>query len=281
MKAYANSARRPSPERDRLIAEHIDIARRISLRLARRCPSWISSEDLVSAGMLGLAEAAERYDDTRQEPFLVFAEKRIRGAVLDELRRGDIMPRRIRQMARKVGATIQELEKKHGGPPDDQTVADALGVPITEYRDNLEQLVHVTIGALDQVENAAAPGGEDGSPLKQAERREVLGYIKEALQLLDQRDVLVLSLYYNDELTYVEIAEVLGVTTSRVCQLHGRAIARLRTELEQVRPPSAVRHAAALEADSDDPAAPVKEPVGKREGVTRRSAADKREAARG
>ena len=76
MKAYASNARRPSPERDRLIAEHIDIARRISLRLARRCPSWVSSEDLVSAGMLGLAEAAERYDDSRQEPFLVFAEKR-------------------------------------------------------------------------------------------------------------------------------------------------------------------------------------------------------------
>ena len=241
MKAYANHARRPSPERDRLIAEHIDIARRISLRLARRCPSWVSSEDLVSAGMLGLAEAAERYDDSRQEPFLVFAEKRIRGAVLDELRRGDIMPRRIRQMARKVGATIQELEKKHGGPPDDDTVAAALGVPVAEYRENLEQLVHVTIGALDQVENAAPAGGEDGSPLRQAERREIMARIREALKSLDQRDVLVLSLYYNDELTYVEIAEVLGVTTSRVCQLHGRAIARLRTELEQVKPAAAAK----------------------------------------
>jgi RNA polymerase sigma factor for flagellar operon FliA len=236
VKAYASNARRPSPERDRLIAEHIDIARRISLRLARRCPSWVSSEDLVSAGMLGLAEAAERYDDSRQEPFLVFAEKRIRGAVLDELRRGDIMPRRIRQMARKVGATIQDLEKKHGGPPADDKVAEALGVSVTEYRDNLEQLVHVTIGALDQVENSSAPGGEDGSPLKQAERREIMSRIKEALTRLEQRDVLVLSLYYNEELTYVEIAEVLGVTTSRVCQLHGRAIARLRAELEQVKP---------------------------------------------
>jgi RNA polymerase sigma factor FliA len=239
VKAYASNARRPSPERDRLIAEHVDIARRISLRLARRCPSWVSSDDLVSAGMLGLAEAAERYDESRQEPFLVFAEKRIRGAVLDELRRGDIMPRRIRQMARKVGATIQDLEKKHGGPPDDATVAQALGVSVNEYRENLEQLVHVTIGALDQVENAAPSGGSERSPLEQAERREIMGRIRQALTRLEQRDVLVLSLYYNEELTYVEIAEVLGVTTSRVCQLHGRAISRLRTELEQVKPDAA------------------------------------------
>ena len=235
MKAYANHARRPSPERDRLIAEHIDIARRISLRLARRCPSWISSEDLVSAGMLGLAEAAERYDDTRQEPFLVFAEKRIRGAVLDELRRGDIMPRRVRQLARKVGATIQELEKTHGGTPDDTTVATALGVSIETYHADLEQLVHVTVGALDQLDHAP-PASGDPSPAAQAERREIMARIKQALLGLEQRDVLLLSLYYNEELTYVEIGEVLGVTTSRVCQLHGRAIARLRAELEATPP---------------------------------------------
>ena len=107
MKAYAAQLKRSTAERDRLISEHIEIARRISMRMARRCPEWIAREDLVAAGMLGLTEAAERYDANRNEPFLAFAEKRIRGAVLDELRRGDIMPRRARQMARKIGATIQ------------------------------------------------------------------------------------------------------------------------------------------------------------------------------
>ncbi|HEY0252266.1 MAG TPA: sigma-70 family RNA polymerase sigma factor, partial [Kofleriaceae bacterium] len=97
--------------RDRLIREHSDAARRIALRMARRCPDWIAREDIVSAGMLGLIEAAERYDGSRQEPFLAFAEHRIRGAVLDELRRGDIMPRRVRQLARKIAAAIRELEK--------------------------------------------------------------------------------------------------------------------------------------------------------------------------
>ncbi len=233
MKAYAAQSRRPFPERDRLIAEHVEIARRISLRMARRCPDWISREDLVAAGMLGLTEAAERYDDTRNEPFLSFAEKRIRGAVLDELRRGDIMPRRVRQMARKIGATIQSLERQHGGPPTDEQVAEALGVPLEEYRAELEQLVHVTVGALEG-EDASIPDETSDSPEVQAGRHQALGKVRTALRALtDQRDLVILSLYYNDELTYAEIAQVLNVTTSRVCQLHGRAIARLRAEIER------------------------------------------------
>lgn len=234
-KAYAQQSRRSISQRDRLIAEHLDIARRIAGRVARRCPPWVSADDLIAAGLLGLAEAADRYDESRQEPFLVFAEKRIRGAVLDELRRGDIMPRRVRQLARKVGATIQELERTTGGTPDDAAVAGALGVSIETYQADLEQLVHVTVGALDQLDHAP-PVSNDASPEAQAERREIMGRIKTALQRLDQRDVLLLSLYYNEELTYVEIGEVLGVTTSRVCQLHGRAIARLRAELEALPP---------------------------------------------
>lgn len=227
---------RSTVERDRLIAAHLDIARRISMKMARRCPSWISSDDLVAAGNLGLAEAAARYDESRQEPFLVFAEKRIRGAVLDELRRGDIMPRRVRHMARKVGSTIQQLEKQHGGPVDDKTVAGALGVSLETYRADLEQLVHVTIGALDQLDGAPPATSEDSSPLRQAERRQILARVKAALARLPERDVLILSLYYNDELTYVEIGQILGVTTSRVCQLHARAIARVRADLEESAP---------------------------------------------
>ncbi len=222
----------PHPVRDRLIAEHFDIARRIALRMARRCPDWISRDDLVAAGMLGLTEAAERYDGSRNEPFLVFAEKRIRGAVLDELRRGDIMPRRVRQLARKIGATIAELERKLGGPPDDEAVAAALGVPVQEYRDELEQLVHVTVGALETTDDALLPTGAEDSPERLAAHREAMRRIRAALGKLEQRDILILTLYYNEELTYTEIASVLGVSTARVCQLHGRAIARLRAEIQ-------------------------------------------------
>jgi RNA polymerase sigma factor for flagellar operon FliA len=141
------------------------------------------------------------------------------------------MPRRTRQLARKIGQTIAQLERDLGRPPIDEEVAEALGVSLDEYKEELEQLVHVQVGALD------ADGGEgmvnsDASPETQASKHEVLRQIRAALPRLDARDVLVLSLYYNEELTYPEIGEILKVTTSRVCQLHGRAIARLRAEID-------------------------------------------------
>jgi RNA polymerase sigma factor for flagellar operon FliA len=218
--------------RDRLIADHVDVARRIALRLARRCPAWIAREDLVAAGMLGLTEAAARYDVTRDESFVGFAEKRIRGAVLDELRRGDIMPRRARQLARKIGRTIQKLEMLTGRAPTDEQIAAALGVDVDDYRENLEQLVHVSVGALEGADDARLPANGDASPEANATHSEAISQVREALDHLAERDVQIFSLYYNEELTYTEIAKVLGVTTSRVCQLHARAIARLRVQLE-------------------------------------------------
>jgi RNA polymerase sigma factor FliA len=231
MKSYAAQAKRPTAERDRLISEHVEVARRISMRMARKCPDWIAREDLVAAGLLGLAEAADRYDSSRNEPFISFAEKRIRGAVLDELRRGDIMPRRVRQMARKIGSTIQHLERTTGSAPD-EAVAAALGVTLEEYKTDLEQLVHVTVGALELGDESSVLATEATSPEHEAERREAMSRVRAALPKLEQRDLLILGLYYNEELTYNEIAQVLRVTTSRVCQLHGRAIARLRAEIE-------------------------------------------------
>lgn len=229
--------------RDRLIAEHVEMARRITLRVARRCPDWMSRDDLIAAGMLGLAEAADRYDTSRGEPFVAFAEKRIRGAVLDELRRGDIMPRRVRAQAREVGRAIRALEHKLGRDPDDHEIAAELGVDVDEYRDNLEMLTHVSVGSLE-----AQPGigdrlrADDTSPEAVALKRQALAAVRGALDRLPERDVLVLNLYYDEEFTYAEIGELLGVTASRVCQLHARAIARLRVEIES--PPSHLKGAA-------------------------------------
>jgi RNA polymerase sigma factor for flagellar operon FliA len=163
--------------RDQLIAEHADAARRIALRMARRCPTWIAREDLVAAGMVGLIEAADRYDGSRQEPFLAFAEHRIRGAVLDELRRGDIMPRRIRQLARKIGETIKELERG-GEVATDQRIADALGVSIEHYRTTLAELVHVELATLDGEERSLT--SQDASPSDIAFHRDTLARVKVA-----------------------------------------------------------------------------------------------------
>lgn len=230
MKAYAAQLTRPKAERDRLISEHVEVARRISMRVARRCPDWVQREDLMGAALLGLTEAANRYDASRNEPFIAFAEKRIRGAVLDELRRGDIMPRRARAMARKIGQIIRDLEKQHAVVTDED-VAAALGVTVEDYRNNLEQLVHVTVGALENADEGSL-AAEEGSPEADTMKRQAMARVREALPKLDQRDLLVLGLYYNEELTYSEIGQVLGVTTSRVCQLHGRAIACLRVAIE-------------------------------------------------
>lgn len=211
--------------RNRLIREHADVARRIALRMARRCPDWVAREDLVSAGMVGLIEAADRYDDSRQEPFVAFAEHRIRGAVLDELRRGDIMPRRVRQLARKISAAIKELEKD-GEAATDQRVADALGVGVDDYRNGLAQLVHVEVKPLDNEELRLAT--HDASPEAQADHRSMIARVCAALDHMEERDVTILGLHYVEDFTYQEIADTLKITPSRVCQLLWRAVERLR-----------------------------------------------------
>jgi|SoiMethySBSTD1v2_1073268.scaffolds.fasta_scaffold705159_2 RNA polymerase sigma factor for flagellar operon FliA len=227
-KGYALSTR--DPARERFIAEHAEMARRIALRVARRVPDWMSRDDLVGAAMVGLAEAAERFDLGRGEPFVAFAEKRIRGAVLDELRRGDIMPRRVRAEARRVGQTIRELEHKLGRGPEDHEVAAALGVSVQHYLEELEGLAHVSFVDLEPRRDSIP--GEDGSPAQEAERRQAISRLRDAMKRLKERDALVLSLYYGDDLSYAEIGQILGVTESRVCQLHSRALARLRVELD-------------------------------------------------
>ena len=222
MQAFGNSA---LASRNRLIREHADVARRIALRMARRCPDWVAREDLVSAGMVGLIEAADRYDGTRQEPFVAFAEHRIRGAILDELRRGDIMPRRVRQLARKIGAAIKELEKD-GESATDERVADALGVKLDDYRNGLSQLVHVEIKPLDNEELRLAT--HEASPEAQVEHRSTIARVCSALDHMEERDVTILGLHYVEDFTYQEIADTLKITPSRVCQLLWRAVERLR-----------------------------------------------------
>jgi RNA polymerase sigma factor FliA len=215
--------------RNQLISEHADMARRIALKMARRCPSWIVREDLVSAGLLGLTEAARRYDDTRAEPFIPFAEQRIRGAVLDELRRGDLLPRRVRQTARKISVVIRKLEAA-GEKATDQAVADAMGVSVETYRNELAHLVHVDIESTDG-EKAQTLVDTQTSPDELASFRQTLSKVKGAMSLLEERDATLLGLYYIEELTFQQIATSLGITPSRACQLLWRAIERLRERL--------------------------------------------------
>jgi len=224
--------------RDQLVVEHAPIARRIALRMARRLPDPVLVDDVVAAAYLGLTQAAERYDAKRGEPFLGFAERRIRGAVYDELRRADILPRRQRAKAKKVQEAIRRVEQKLGRSADDKEVAADLGVSVSEYRKDLEQLTHV---AIVEFQEHPCPQAES-SPASVAEKRDLLAKVMGALQHLPTRDAQLLSLYYIEELTYAELAEIFDISVGRVSQLHARAITRLRAKLEE--PPRVSERAA-------------------------------------
>jgi len=229
--AGPSAARR---ERDRLVTEHVGMARRIALRVARRLPDGITNDDMVAAAYLGLTQAAERFDATRGESFIAFAEKRIRGAVYDELRRGDILPRRMRTMANRVRDTMRALEQRLGRPPEDHEMAAEFGVTTEAYRRDLEGLTHVSIVELPPgVEGAANDDSGYESPAVATMRRDLVSKVLGSLKELPPRDAQVLSLYYIEEFSYAEIGEVLGVTVGRISQLHARAIARIRVMLTE------------------------------------------------
>jgi RNA polymerase sigma factor for flagellar operon FliA len=251
MRAYAKSAAQ-DPARQQRILDHTQMARRIALRVGRRVPDWITADDLIAAAMIGLAEAADRYDASRGEPFVAFAEKRIRGAVLDELRRGDILPRRARQAARKVGEAVRSLTGRLGRPPEDEEIAAELGVPVDAYREELEGLVHVGCVELgpEVTERRHSDLPEKSSPAAHAEKAQIMSHLRTALDVLPERDLRILSLYYVEELPYAEIGRLIGVSESRVCQLHSRALARLRAEMPD--------HDGADDGDDDEtPRAPT------------------------
>ena len=220
--------------RDRLIAEHMPMARRIARKVARRMPDSIRHDDLESAALVGLTEAADRFDAERGEPFVAFAAKRIRGAVLDELRRGDLMPRRARSAANQLGEAVASLERRLGRNPEDTEVARELGVSLAAFRDCFAGLVPVRVVELPEVGAAGEIVDAGASPVAELERAEAIRLVRAALDGVPERDALVLSLYYVEEFSYVEIGEVLGVSESRVCQLHARALKRVREAFEKL-----------------------------------------------
>lgn len=223
--------------RPALVTENIAMARRIASKMARRLPSSLA-DDVQSAALLGLVEAANRFHPGRGESFPAFAAKRVRGAVLDELRRGDVLPRRARQTARRVREVVRCLEHQLGRVPSDQEIADKLGVSIEEYQDRIAGLGAVEVVSLDDLSGGGARATSE-DPAEQADRRRAAALVERARETLSEREAKVLALHYEQQMTLAEIGKILGVTESRVCQLHTRAIKRLRAELEQPAAPAA------------------------------------------
>jgi RNA polymerase sigma factor FliA len=229
--------------RDRLILTYAPLVKYVAGRLGSGLPAHVDEGDLVSYGVLGLMGAIERYQPDRDVKFETYAIARIRGAIIDELRAMDWVPRSVRARAREIERAIAALEAKLGRAPTDDEIAEKVGITTEELEGSLTEISRSSIAALDELWTASGSGGDQvalidtiedteapdpqGS-LSEAEKKEA---ISDAIGRLPERERLVVTLYYYEELTLREIGEVLGVTESRVSQLHTKAILRLKARL--------------------------------------------------
>jgi len=227
--------------RDELVMQNVALVKSLAQRLAQRLPSQVQVEDLVSAGVLGLIEAAGRYKSSLGVPFQAFARRRIHGAMLDALRDLDWAPRSLRRLRRDVDSAVASERARLGREPEEREIASAMGMTVAQYERALEQLRTLELAAARELDAPTA----DGTPLLEfcvdpgesavqtIERQELRAHLAKAIGNLPERERQILALYYEEELTLAEIGEVIGVCESRVCQLRGLAVTRLRTLLRE------------------------------------------------
>ncbi|MGO2007282.1 RNA polymerase sigma factor FliA [Vreelandella alkaliphila] len=217
-----------------LLTQYMPLVRRQALTLQVRLPASIELDDLIQAGMVGLLEALGRFDATQGATFATFASQRIRGAMMDELRTRDWLPRSVRRSARAVDDAVRRLEQQLGRPPEESEIARDLDMPLSEY----QQLLNDTnSGQLLPFEELVAEGAESAReeatnlPFDQLLDKQQRQSLIDAIDALPEREKLLMALYYQEELNLKEVGAVLGVTESRVSQLHSQAISRLRARL--------------------------------------------------
>ncbi|RDS82071.1 RNA polymerase sigma factor FliA [Dyella monticola] len=224
---------------DQLVRKHAPLVRRIAYHLMGRLPPSVDVGDLMQAGMIGLLEAARNFTTDRAASFETYAGIRIRGAMLDELRRTDWTPRSVHRKVREVAEVVRQIENETGADADSAQVMKRLGMSAEEYHQVLSDATSARLLSLTTPDDGE---GGDGSPLDVVDHdnlgpadsftQETLSAaLAEAISTLPKREQLVMSLYYEQELNLKEIGLVLGVTESRVCQIHGQALVRLRARM--------------------------------------------------
>jgi RNA polymerase sigma factor for flagellar operon FliA len=227
--------------RDHLIVAYAPLVKQVAGHLQMGLPVSVEMDDLVGYGMLGLLDACHKYQPDMGVKFETYAAMRIRGAILDGLRTIDWAPRTLRQKGRRIAQALAQLEAKLGRSATDQEIAEALEMSVTDLHDALYELKGLALASLDQpLENEDGTGvlGDtiahslEDEPEERYERHELLEELTAAIDTLPERERLVVSLYYYEELTLKEIGAVMGISESRVCQLNTRAILRLRAKLE-------------------------------------------------
>lgn len=229
-----------------VLARHSELVRRIAHHLAARLPASVEVDDLVQAGMIGLIEAARHYDASQGAAFETYASIRIRGAMIDEIRRGDWVPRSVHRKAREAAEATRRIEQAAGRAATAQEVAAALEMPLDEFHKLLQGAARGHVLSLDEkVEDEGEARIPDTGPTPERHLSQVQfqAALADAIAQLPEREKLVLSLYYEQELNLREIGAVLGVTESRVCQIHGQAMVRLRARLREDHEPTVVETA--------------------------------------
>jgi RNA polymerase sigma factor FliA len=224
-------------EREIIVRRYLPLVRRVARRFLGRAAAHADLDDVIAWGALGLLDALDRFDPAREALFATYARFRIRGAILDQLRMLDWVPRSVREKASAVERIARLLESRLGRPASEEEMARGLALSLAAYRDLLGQIAPMSLVSLDDPGIGSGDGDlsldrAQPDPLRDLLRRERLLLVADAIRSLPDRDQLLLSLYYRDELTMKEVGSVLGLTESRVSQLHTRAVLQLRGTLE-------------------------------------------------
>ncbi|MBM7581406.1 RNA polymerase sigma factor for flagellar operon FliA [Caldicoprobacter guelmensis] len=223
--------------RNELILRYSYLVKRVVSRLAFASTSSLDVEDLISYGILGLIDAIERYDPSKNVKFETYATFRIKGAIMDQLRKQDWVPRSLRIKYKQLAEAVDAIEKKLGRSANDKEIAQALGVTVEEVRKTMLDVHSLAVVSLEDQLFALAGSvgvfGLEDDPERVAQANELKRHLAQAIDELPEREKLVISLYYFEELTLKEIGMALGVSESRVSQLHTRALVRLRNKLSK------------------------------------------------
>ena len=224
---------------DALVQEFAPLVKRIANHLRGRLPEGVDQDDLIQVGLIALLDAARQYSPVKGASFETYAGIRVRGAMLDEVRSTDWTPRSVYRRQRELTAAIQAVENRTGKPADAREIAAEMGVPLEEYFRIVTAAAAHRLFSLDQeADDGEMPAQQiedpDTEPSAELESEEFRDALAEAIRNLPQREALVMSLYYEEELNLKEIGDVLGVTESRVCQIHGQALARVRASVQGV-----------------------------------------------
>jgi len=233
MNTYSNLAASNPIADDELVTQHLDLVKRIAQHLIARLPSSVDIDDLMQSGMVGLLEAANNFDPSRGASFETYAGIRIRGSMLDDIRKHDWTPRSVHHKYRQVAEAIHSIESASGRPARSEEIAARLGISVDEYHKVLADSASSRLFSLEETLDEpslhrAPPRSDAASPEQELYKSQFRGRLADEIEQLPDRERLVLSLYYERELNLKEIGRVLDVSESRVCQIHGQAMVRLR-----------------------------------------------------